>query len=109
MDYGKYKYERTKKKQGSKKKQRSIQVKEIKVRPKTDVHDLETKVKHIEKFISKRDKVKITLVFRGREVILQEQGEEVLGKIVEMTRDFAQIEQEPKAEGKVITMLLGPK
>ena len=71
MDFGKFKYEQTKKKQEAKRKQRSTQIKEIKVRPKTDDHDLATKVRHIEKFISKNDKVKITLVFRGREFILK--------------------------------------
>ena len=109
MDYGKYKYERTKKQQEAKKKQKAFQIKEIKVRPKTDDHDLETKVKHVKKFIENNDKVKITLVFRGREITLKDQGQEVLDKVTEMTRDFAQIEQQPKFEGRVITMLLAPK
>lgn len=109
MDYGKFKYERTKQLQEAKKKQKGYQIKEIKVRPKTEAHDLETKVKNIEKFISKNDKVKITLVFRGREIILKEQGQKILEKLVEMTEDFAQVEQPPKYEGKVVTMLLSPK
>ena len=108
MDFGKFKYEQTKKKQEAKRKQRSTQIKEIKVRPKTDDHDLATKVRHIEKFISKNDKVKITLVFRGREFILKEQANQVLEKLVSMTEEFAQVEQAPKFEGRVITMLLGP-
>jgi len=109
MDYGKYKYELTKKKQEAKRKQKTTQIKEIKVRPKTDDHDLETKVRHIEKFLGKNDKVKVTLFFRGREVILKEQANRVLEKIVTMTEAFAQVEQYPKYEGRVITMLLGPK
>jgi len=109
MDFGKYKYELTKKKQEAKRKQKNIQIKEIKVRPKTDDHDLETKVRHIEKFISKNDKVKITLVFRGREFMLKEQAQIVLEKIIEMTDEFAQVEQSPRFEGRVITMLLGPR
>lgn len=109
MDHGKYKYELTKKKQEAKRKQKSVQIKEIKVRPKTDDHDLATKARHIEKFISNGDKVKITLVFRGREFMLKEQANIILEKIVEMTKDFAQVEQLPKFEGRVITMLLGPK
>ncbi|MCD4677425.1 MAG: translation initiation factor IF-3 [Desulfobacula sp.] len=109
MDFGKFKYEQTKKKQEAKRKQKSTQIKEIKVRPKTDDHDLETKVRHIEKFISKNDKVKITLVFRGREFILKEQANKVLEKIVVLTEAFAQVEQHPKFEGRVITMLLRPK
>ncbi len=109
MDYGKYKYEQTKKKQEAKRKQKSTQIKEIKVRPKTNDHDLETKVRHIEKFIGKNDKVKVTLVFRGREYMLKEQANTILEKMVTMTEDFAQVEQHPKFEGRVITMLLGPK
>ena len=109
MDHGKFKYELTKKKQETKRKQKSTQIKEIKVRPKTDDHDLETKVRHIEKFISKNDKVKVTMVFRGREFMLKEQANAVLEKIVVLTKDFAGVEQEPKFEGRVMTMLLGPK
>ena len=109
MDHGKYKYELTKKKQEAKRKQKSVQIKEIKVRPKTGDHDLATKVKHVEKFISNNDKVKITLVFRGREFMLKEQANVILEKIVEMTKEFALVEQYPKFEGRVITMLLGPK
>ena len=109
MDHGKFKYEQTKKKQEAKRKQKNSQIKEIKVRPKTDDHDIETKVRHIEKFIGKNDKVKITLVFRGREFMLKEQANAVLEKVVEMTKEFAQVEQYPKFEGRVITMLLGPR
>ncbi len=109
MDHGKFKYEETKKKQEAKRKQKSSQIKEIKVRPKTDIGDLATKVKHVQKFINNNDKVKITLVFRGREFMLREQANAVLEKIVEMTKDFAVVEQHPKFEGRVITMMLGPK
>lgn len=109
MDFGKFKYEQTKQKQEAKRKQRSTQIKEIKVRPKTNIHDLQTKVKHIEKFFSKKDKVKVTMVFRGREFMLREQANAVLEQIVSMTEEFAQVEQFPKFEGRVQTMLLGPK
>lgn len=109
MDFGKYKYELTKKKQEAKRKQKTTQIKEIKVRPKTDDHDLETKVKHIEKFISKNDKVKVTMVFRGREFMLREQANTILEKITAMTAEFAIVDQPPKFEGRVMTMLLGPK
>ncbi len=109
MDFGKYKYEQTKKKQEAKRKQRSTQIKEIKVRPKTNDHDLETKAKHIEKFISKNDKVKVTMVFRGREFMLREQAGIILEKMIVLTEEFSQVEQPPKFEGRVITMLLGPK
>lgn len=109
MDHGKFKYEQTKKKQEAKKKQKTTQIKEIKVRPKTDDHDLATKARHIEKFISNNDKVKITLVFRGREVVLKEQANAVLEKMVKLTSDFAVVEQLPRFEGRVITMMLVPK
>ncbi len=109
MDHGKYKYELTKKKQEARKKQKASQIKEIKVRPKTDSHDLETKVRHIEKFINNNDKVKITLVFRGREFMLREQAHAVLEKIVNLTQEFTVVEQHPKFEGRVMTMMLGPK
>jgi len=99
MDYGRYKYELTKKLQEARKKQKTSQIKEIKVRPKTDTHDLETKVKHIEKFIGNNDKVKVTLVFRGL----------VLERVAQMTEEFAQIEQHAKFEGRTMTMILAPK
>ena len=109
MDFGKHKYQMTKKKQEAKRKQKQTQIKEIKVRPKTDNHDLTTKVKHIRKFIEKNDKVKITMVFRGREVILQDQAHTILEKIVEMTSEFTTVEQSSKLEGRFMTMLLAPK
>ena len=109
MDHGKYKYELTKKKQEAKRKQKNTQIKEIKVRPKTDDGDLATKVRHIEKFISKNDKVKVTLMFRGREIVLRDRANMVLEKVVQMTSEFAVVEQRPKFEGRVVTMLLGPK
>ncbi len=109
MDHGKYRYELTKKKQDAKKKQRNVQIKEIKVRPKTGDHDLETKARHIQKFIEKNDKVKITLMFRGREIILKDQANEVMEKVVDLTKDYAVVDQPPKFEGRMITMMLAPK
>ena len=109
MDYGRYKYELTKKLQEARKKQKTSQIKEIKVRPKTDTHDLETKVKHIEKFINNNDKVKVTLVFRGREITLAKQARLVLERGAQMTEEFAQIEQYAKFEGRTMTMILSPK
>lgn len=109
MDYGRFKYELTKKHQEARKKQKGFQVKEIKVRPTTDTHDLETKVKHIRKFIENKDKVKVTLIFRGREITLSQQGRDVLLRVAEMTDEFAQVEQQPKFEGRTMTMILTPK
>ncbi len=109
MDYGRFKYEQTKKLQEAKKKQTTFQVKEIKVRPKTGEHDLMVKIGHIKRFIEKKDKVKVTVVFRGREITLSDQGREVLDLIADETEDFAVVEQEPKFEGRTMTMILAPK
>ncbi len=109
MDYGRYKYEQTKKKQEAKKKQSTFQVKEIKVRPKTGEHDLNTKIGHIKKFIGKKDKVKVTVMFRGREITLTHMGIEILEKIAEVTQDVAIVEQQPKMEGRTMAMILAPK
>jgi translation initiation factor IF-3 len=109
MDYGRYRYEQTKKKQEAKKKQSTFQVKEIKVRPKTGDHDLQTKINHIKKFIAKKDKVKVTVVFRGREITLSQLGMALLEKIAEETGEIATIEQTPKFEGRALVMILTPK
>jgi translation initiation factor IF-3 len=109
MDYGRFKYQQDKKQQEAKKKQSRIQVKEIKVRPKTDTHDLEVKLGHIQKFIEKRNKVKVTVVFRGREITLTDRGRELLDLIAENAAEFAAIEQPPKLEGRTMNMVLGPK
>jgi translation initiation factor IF-3 len=109
MDYGRYRYEQTKKKQEAKKKQSSFQIKEIKVRPKTGEHDLQTKIGHIKKFITRRDKVKVTVIFRGREITLSKLGMAMLEKIAAETEEFASVEQTPKFEGRTLAMILGPK
>jgi len=109
MDYGRYKYELTKKKQEAKKKQSSFQVKEIKVRPKTSDHDLNVKIDHIKKFIEKKDKVKVTVVFRGREITLMQLGRELLEKVVRETSEITVVEQMPKFEGRTMIMVLAPK
>jgi translation initiation factor IF-3 len=109
MDYGRYKYELTKKKQEAKKKQTTFQLKEIKVRPKTGDHDLNTKIGHIKKFINRKDKVKVTVIFRGREITLTQQGRILLQKIVQETEEIASVEQHPKIEGRTMVMVLAPK
>ena len=108
MDYGRYKYEQTKKKQEAKKKSTTFQLKEIKVRPKTGEHDLQTKIGHIKKFIGRGDKVKVTVMFRGREITLTDKAREVLQKIAEETADIAAVEQMPKFEGRTMIMVLAP-
>lgn len=109
MDYGRYKYEQTKKRQEAKKKQSTFQVKEIKIRPRTGEHDLQIKIDHIKKFIGKKDKVKVTVIFRGREITLSQLGRDLLTKIVEETDEIAAIEQSPKFEGRNLVMVLAPK
>lgn len=109
MDYGKFKYEQTKKAQEAKKKQASFQVKEIKLRPKTGEHDLFTKIRHIKEFIEKKDKVKVTVVFRGREITMSEQAKELIAKIVSETAEVATVESDAKFEGRAMVMVLSPK
>ncbi len=109
MDYGRYKYEQTKQKQEAKKKQTTFQVKEIKVRPKTGEHDLQTKLGHIRKFIEKKDKVKVTVIFRGREITLSKLGKDVLQRMAEELGDVAVVEQYPKFEGRTMFMILAAK
>ena len=109
MDYGRYKYEQTKKQQEAKKKQTTFQVKEIKVRPKTGDHDLQTKLGHIRKFLERKDKVKVTVMFRGREIALSNKGRELLEQIAQEMEGLAIVEQLPKFEGRTMMMVLAPK
>ncbi|MDL2275577.1 translation initiation factor IF-3 [Desulfosarcina sp. OttesenSCG-928-G10] len=109
MDYGRFKYEQTKKQQEAKKKQTTFQVKEIKLRPKTGEHDLETKMGHIRKFLERKDKVKVTVMFRGREITMAERGREHLEQIAAALEELAVVEQAPKFEGRIMMMVLAPK
>lgn len=108
LDYGKYKYEEQKKKNEAKKKQKVVSVKEIKLRPGIDVHDYEVKMKAARKFLDSGDKVKVTIRFRGREMAHQELGLQVLIKMRDQLEDLAKVEQMPKSEGRMMTMVLGP-
>jgi len=109
MDYGKYKYEKQKKEQESKKKQTKVVVKEIKMRPNTDVHDIDFKVKHVRRFIEHKDKAKITIQFRGREMAHMDRARENLTKIIEGLADIAEPEASPKVEGRTLSVILAPK
>lgn len=110
MDYGKYRYEQNKKQQEARKKQTVIEVKEIKLRPKTEKHDLDFKIKNIKKFLSQKNKVKVTLRFRGREIVYAETiGMEVLNKVAEAVAEDGVILQQPKMEGRQMAMFIGPK
>jgi translation initiation factor IF-3 len=108
MDYGRYKYEAQKKKQEAKKRQTVIQIKEIKLRPKTDEHDYLTKLGHIRRFIDDGDRCKVTIFFRGREIVHKDRGQTMLDRVVEDTRDVAKMEQEARAEGRTLFMMLAP-
>lgn len=109
MDYGKFKYETQKKKQEAKKRQTVVQIKEIKVRPKTDDHDYETKVRHIRRFIEEGDRCKVTVFFRGREIVHKDRGLSILERVVQDTMDIAKVDQEARAEGRTLQMLLVPR
>ncbi|MEW6595771.1 MAG: translation initiation factor IF-3 [Thermodesulfobacteriota bacterium] len=110
MDYGKYRYELSKKQQEAKKKQTVVEVKEIKLRPKTEKHDLDFKVRNIRKFLQQKNKVKVTLRFRGREIVYADTlGVEVLNKLIEELAEDGVVLQTPKIEGRQMSMFLGPK
>ena len=108
MDYSKWKYEEDIKAKKARKNQTTIQVKEIKFRPKIDVHDYETKKKHVTRFIESGAKVKVTIMFRGREMVHAERGLQILERLAEDIRDIAHIENEPKLEGRNMFMLVSP-
>ena len=108
MDFGKFKYEQQQKKKEAKRNQTVVQIKEIKVRPKTDDHDYETKLRHIRRFLGDGDRCKVTVFFRGREIVHKDRGESILTKIIADTADVGKVEQAPSAEGRTLQMLLIP-
>jgi translation initiation factor IF-3 len=107
MDYGKYKYQQSKKTQEGRKKGTFIQVKEVKVRPKTEEHDLQIKIRNIRRFLAKGHKVKVSLMFRGREISHPELAQRVMGRIREAIEDVGVVEAEPKLEGRFMHMMIG--
>ena len=109
MDYGKFKYQQNKRSQEAKKKASVIQVKEVKIRPKTDDHDLEFKIRHIRRFLGQKDKAKVTMLFRGREIVYVDLGMKLLDRVLEALQDEAVVEQRPKMEGRNLVMVLAPK
>ena len=108
MDIGKYKYDLQKKANQAKKKQKTVSLKEIKLRPGTETHDYNFKIKNAKKFIGKGDKVKFTVKFKGREMQHTELGKELMNKIIEETKDIAKVESQPKFEGKQMVMIIQP-
>jgi len=109
MEYGKFKYEKAKRESAAKKKQTVVVIKEIKFRPKTDEHDYQFKMKHIQRFLAEKNKVKVVVRFRGREIIHMDKGVEMLNRIRQDLADIAVVESEPKSEGRTLIMMLAPK
>ncbi|MGH7501557.1 MAG: translation initiation factor IF-3 [Longimicrobiales bacterium] len=109
MDYGKYKYEEARKARLARKKQHQIQIKEVKFRPGIEPHDFDFKVRHARRFLEEGNKVKATMMFRGRQMALPELGREVLLRVVEELEDIGRVEVEPSMEGRTMTMVIGPK
>ena len=108
MDYGKYKYEQEQKAKQARKHQSQIQVKEIKLRPKIGIHDYNTKKGHVERFLNQRAKVKVTIMFRGRETTHPERGRDLLLRLAEDVKEIGMIESQPLLDGRNMVMLLGP-
>ena len=108
MDMGKYKYDLQKKANQAKKKQKTVSLKEIKLRPGTETHDYNFKIKNAKKFISKGNKVKFTVKFKGREMQHTDLGKELMNKIINETKDIAKVESHPKFEGKQMVMIIQP-
>ncbi|WP_075191395.1 MULTISPECIES: translation initiation factor IF-3 [Maricaulis] len=109
VDYGKLKYQEQKKKAEAKKKQKIVEIKEIKMRPNIDVHDYEVKTKAMHRFFEAGDKVKVTLRFRGREMAHQDRGMDIMNRVKEDFGDVAKVEFEPKLEGRLMVMVMAPR
>jgi translation initiation factor IF-3 len=109
LDFGKYKYQAQKKAAEARKKQRTVEIKEIKMRPNIDTHDYDVKMRSINRFFEEGDKVKVTLRFRGREMAHQELGAQLLDKVKQDTSAVAKVESEPRLEGRQMVMVLAPR
>jgi translation initiation factor IF-3 len=109
MDYGKFKYEQARKARQAKKKQHNVQVKEVKFRPGIEDHDFEFKVRHAHRFLEEGDKVKVTMMFRGRQMAHPELGREVLDRVAEALAEVGKVESEPNMEGRNMTMIIAPR
>lgn len=109
MDYGKFRYQQSKKLQVAKKHAVQVQLKEIRLRPRTEEHDLQTKIKHIKKFLEQNNKVKITMMFRGREIVYTDLGRAVMEEIKKELEPVSSVDQQPRVEGRNMVMILTPK
>ena len=108
MDFGKFKYEQQKRESEARKKQKTIEVKEVKFRPNTDTHDYDVKMRNVFKFLENGDKVKVTLRFRGREMAHQNLGRDLLERVAEDVKEIGKVENMPKMEGRQMVMMIGP-
>jgi len=108
MDIGKYKYDMQKKASKAKKNQKTVNLKELKLRPGTEIHDYNFKIKNAKKFLTKGDKVKFTVKFKGREMQFTQQGRDLMNRIIEDTKDLGKVELNPKFEGKQMIMIIQP-
>ena len=108
MDFGKFKYETQKREAEARKKQKTIEIKEVKFRPNTDTHDYDVKMRNVVKFLENGDKVKVTLRFRGREMAHQHLGRELLERVAEDVKAIGKVENMPKMEGRQMVMMIGP-
>jgi translation initiation factor IF-3 len=109
MDYGKYKYQQAKRSQEAKKRQKVVQTKEVKMRPKTEEHDYQFKMRHARRFLEEGNKVKVTVLFRGREMDHTQLGQRLLDRILTDCKDVSTIEQLPRMEGQTLSLILMPK
>jgi translation initiation factor IF-3 len=109
MDFGRFKYQESKKEKASRKHQSTVVIKEIKLRPKTDTHDLDFKLKHIRRFLGEGNKVRLLIVFRGREIVHPETGQSMLDVVSKEVAEVAVVEQKPSMEGRRMVMVLGPR
>lgn len=109
MDFGKYRYEQQKRDKEARKKQKVVSVKEVKLRPNIEQHDFDVKLKNAVRFLEEGNKVKVTIMFRGRELSHPELGREILGRVAELLKDSVSIERDAKLEGKNMIMILAPK
>ena len=109
MDFGKYKYETQKREAEARKKQKTIEIKEVKFRPGTDIHDYDVKMRNVFRFLENGDKVKVTLRFRGREMAHQDLGRELLDRVAQDVGEVGKVENMPKLEGRQMVMMIGPR
>lgn len=109
LNFGKYKYQQSKRNQQARRRQRNVQVKEVKLRPKTDEHDYQFKIAHAKRFLSAGNRAKITIMFRGREMAHTDIGRRILQRVVDDLADIAQVERPPKLEGRNMSMILSPR